>query len=200
LVEAPMGSPDPDVELMVAVQRGNTSAFEQIVFKYNKLIVNFIYKFVNNIGEAEELAQDVFLKIYLARDSYEPRARFSSWIYRIAANEGIKAARKKRRVFFRHTRRDDYATRDDLEALPDGMADAERSLVDREKGEIVRMAIHSLPQKEKLAIILLRYQDLSYGEIAEVMNCTEGAVKTYIHRGKLHLRDFMLPYMAKGLI
>jgi RNA polymerase sigma-70 factor, ECF subfamily len=195
-----MGSPDPDIELMVAFQRGSTSAFEQLLVKYNKLIVNFIYKFVNNIGEAEELAQDVFLKIYLARNSYEPRARFSSWIYRIAANEGIKAAHKKRRVFFWHARQDDNGATDDLEALPDGMADAEHGLADRETGNIVRMAINSLPKKEKLAIVLLRYQDLSYSEIAEVMNCTEGAVKTYIHRGKLHLRDFMLPYITKGLI
>jgi RNA polymerase sigma-70 factor (ECF subfamily) len=133
-----MDSPDPDIELMVAVQRGDASAFEQLLVKYNKIIVNFIYKFVNNIGETEELAQDVFLKIYLARNSYEPRARFSSWIYRIAANEGIKAARKKRWFFPRSAGQDGYGAEDVLEAVPDGRPNAEHMLADNETERILQ--------------------------------------------------------------
>jgi RNA polymerase sigma-70 factor, ECF subfamily len=195
-----MDSPDPDTDLMIAVQQGNTSAFDQLLVKYNKVIVNFIYKFVNNFGEAEELAQEVFLKVYLARNSYEPRARFSTWIFRIAANEGIKAAQRKRRFFSFSKNHNLKGAEDALEDVPDSRADAEGALAKSETGKIVRAAIQSLPPKEKMAVVLRRYQGLSYEEIAEVMNCTEGAVKTYIHRGKLRLRDFMLPYMAKGLI
>jgi RNA polymerase sigma-70 factor, ECF subfamily len=195
-----MGSQNSDLDLMAAVQRGDASAFEQLLVKYNKNIVNFIYKFVNNIGEAEELAQEVFLKIYMARHSYEPRAPFSSWLYRIAANEGIKAAVKGRRLFFRSRRRDTGEHENILESIPDVRQNAEHTLAGNETAQIVQKAISSLPKKEKLAIVLRRYQGLSYEEIAEVMNCTEGAVKTYIHRGKLRLREFMLPYIAKGLI
>jgi RNA polymerase sigma-70 factor, ECF subfamily len=195
-----MGSQNSDFDLMVAVQRGDASAFEQLLVKYNKNIVNFIYKFVNNIGEAEELAQEVFLKIYIARHSYEPRASFSSWLYRIAANEGIKAASKARRLFFRSRIRDTGGHENILESIPDRRQNAEHTLAGNETVQIVQKAINSLPKKEKLAIVLRRYQGLSYEEIAEVMNCTEGAVKTYIHRGKLRLREFMLPYIAKGLI
>jgi len=195
-----MDAKNSDHDLMAAVQRDDPSAFEQLLVKYNKVIVNFIYKFVNDIGEAEELAQEVFLKIYLARHSYEPRAPFSSWLYRIAANEGIKAARKGRRWFFRRRGRDFKSTENALESIPDTRLNAEYILAGNETAQIVQKAISSLPKKEKMAIVLRRYEGLSYEEIAEVMNCTEGAVKTYIHRGKLHLREFMLPYIAKGLI
>jgi RNA polymerase sigma-70 factor, ECF subfamily len=200
LASAPMDSPNSDHALMAAVQRGDTSAFEQLLVKYNRAIVNFIYKFVNDVGVAEELAQEVFLKIYLARHTYEPRAPFSSWLYRIAANEGMRAARKGRRLFFRTRRQDADGHGNALEAIPDIRQNAEHKLTDNETARIVQKAIGSLPKKEKLAIVLRRYEGLSYEEIAGVMNCTEGAVKTYIHRGKLHLRDLMLPYIEKGLI
>jgi RNA polymerase sigma-70 factor, ECF subfamily len=195
-----MDSPNSDHALMVAIQKGDAVAFEQLLVKYSRTIVNFIYKFVNDVGMAEELAQEVFLKIYLARHTYEPRAPFSSWLYKIAANEGMKAARKERRWFFRTGRQEADGHENTLEAIPDTRQNAEHDLKDAETSRIVQKAINSLPKKEKLAIVLRRYEGLSYEEIAAVMNCTEGAVKTYIHRGKLHLRDIMLPYIAKGLI
>jgi RNA polymerase sigma-70 factor, ECF subfamily len=195
-----MHSPDSDHALMAAVQRGDARAFEQLLVKYNRTIVNFIYKFVNDVGVAEELAQEVFLKIYLARNTYEPRAPFTSWLYRIAANEGLKAARRGHRLFFRSRRQDTGGRGKTLETVPDTRQDAEHRLKDHETAIIVQTALNSLPNKEKLAIVLRRYEELSYEEIAEVMNCTEGAVKTYIHRGKLHLHNLMLPYIAKGAI
>jgi RNA polymerase sigma-70 factor (ECF subfamily) len=201
MVDAPMDHCDPDAALMVAYQQGDDRSFDQLLDKYHKPIVNFIYKIVNNAGEAEELAQEVFLRIHRARQAYEPRARFAAWIYRIATNVSLKAAGRNRRMLFwsrNHNSQEDAPPAE--ETLPDPVPDAERQLVNAELGRVIRSAIRALPLKERVAIVLRRYQELSYREIAEIMECTEAAVKTYIHRGKLHVRDRILPYLEKGSI
>jgi RNA polymerase sigma-70 factor (ECF subfamily) len=190
---------DPDTDLMVAFQQGNGAAFEQLLDKYHRPIVNFIYKIVNNAAEAEELAQEVFLRIYRSRDGYEPRARFAAWIYRIATNLSLKEATRKRRMRFwshNHNSGEDPVILE--EVLRDPAPDAEGRLISSELGRVMRRAIGSLPRNEKVALILRRYEELSYREIAEIMDCTEAAVKTYIHRGKLHVRDRILPYLEEG--
>lgn len=196
-----MDSIDSDAALMVAFQHGNSEAFDQLLDKYHKPIVNFIYKIVNNSAEAEELAQEVFLRIYKARHGYEPRARFAAWIYRIATNLILKEADRKRRMRFwtrNNNSHEDSAAEE--ERLRDPEPDAERQLVSSELGIVIRRAISSLPRNERVALVLRRYEDLSYKEIAGIMDCTEAAVKTYIHRGKLHVRDRILPYLQKGRI
>lgn len=186
---------------MIAFQHGNEEAFDHLLDKYQRPIVNFIYKFVNNTAEAEELAQEVFLRVYRARHSYQPKARFAAWIYRIAANLSIKEANRKRRMHF--WSRNTNSAEDSLameEHFRDPVPDAERRLISTELGQVIRRAIRLLPRNEKVALVLRRYQELSYKEIAEIMDCTEAAVKTYIHRGKLHVRTQILPYLQKGRI
>jgi RNA polymerase sigma-70 factor (ECF subfamily) len=199
MVDAPMDLKDPDAELMVAFQQGDGSAFEQLLDKYHRSIVNFIYKIVNNLAEAEELAQEVFLRIYRARHRYEPRARFAAWIYRIATNVSLKEADRKRRMRFWGNNHGSAEATETLEnVFRDPAPDAERQVISSELGRVIRGAIRSLPRNERVALVLRRYEDLSYREIADVMDCTEAAVKTYIHRGKLHVRDRILPYLEKG--
>jgi len=199
MADALMDPIDSDATLMVAFQQGDTVAFDQLLDKYHKPIVNFIYKIVNNSAEAEELAQEVFLRIFRARQRYEPRARFAAWIYRIAVNLSLKeVARKRRMRFWRptdHTREEALAPE---EIFSDPRPDAEHRLISAELGKAVRKAIQSLPKNERIALVLRRYQELSYKEIAEIMQCTEAAVKTYIHRSKLHVRERILPYLEKG--
>jgi RNA polymerase sigma-70 factor (ECF subfamily) len=201
MVDAPMDSIDSDAALMVAFQQGNSEAFGQILDKYQKPIVNFIYKIVNNSAEAEELAQEVFLRIYRARHTYEPRARFAAWIYRIATNLSLKEANRKRRMRFWHPSDSSNADAPAKEEIfRDPVPDAEKTLITTELGRVVRRAIRSLPRNERVALVLRRYEDFSYREIAEIMRCTEAAVKTYIHRGKLHVREQILPYLQKGSV
>ncbi len=188
---------DPDAQLMVAFQRGNDAAFEHILGKYQRGIVNFIYRIVNNRHEAEEVAQDVFLKVYASRATYEPRARFASWIFRIAVNAALKAAERKRRSPIRLSGGRDGGEEHEW-AAADTRPGPEAELAARETEAVVKAAISALPLKERIAVTLRRYEELSYVEIAQVMNCSEAAVKTYIHRAKLHLRERLLPYMEKG--
>lgn len=199
--DAPMDPIDPDAELMVAVQHDNGAAFEQLLDKYHRHIVNFIYKFVNNAAEAEDLAQEVFLRIYRARHRYQPKARFAAWAYRIATNLSLKEAeRKRRRGFWNQNHKGREGPISEEEVLSDPVPNAEGRLISAELGEVIRGAIRSLPRNERVAVVLRRYEELSYKEIAEIMSCTEAAVKTYIHRGKLHIRDRILPYLQKGRI
>jgi RNA polymerase sigma-70 factor (ECF subfamily) len=192
---------DPDVELMIAVQHENGAAFEQLLDKYHRPIVNFIYKFVNNTTEAEDLAQEVFLRIYRARHRYEPKARFAAWAYKIATNLSLKeAARKRRWGFWSRNHKGHEEAINEEEVFSDPLPNAEGRLMSAELGQVIRSAIRSLPRNEKVAVVLRRYQELSYKEIAEIMSCTEAAVKTYIHRGKLHIRERILPYLQKGRI
>jgi RNA polymerase sigma-70 factor (ECF subfamily) len=187
---------DPDAETMLAVQQGNVAAFEQLLDKYHRPIVNFIYKIVNNTSEAEELAQEVFLRVYRARGSYVPKARFAAWIYKIAANLSFKESRRRRRMRFWSGNHhfNEAGAREELDVADPG-PHAEERIISSELSLAVRRAIRSLPKKEKTALILRRYEELSYREIAEIMECTEAAVKTYIHRGKMHVRDRILPYL-----
>ncbi len=199
MVDVPMNHSDPDAALMVAYQKGDDSSFDQLLDKYHRPIVNFIYKIVNNAGEAEELAQEVFLRVCRARHTYEPRARFAAWIYTIATNLSLKAAGRNRRMRFWNRNHDSHGDSPPVEeTLPDPLPDAEQRLIASEMGEVIRRAIQALPLNERVAIVLRRYEELSYREIAEIMECTEAAVKTYIHRGKLHVRDRILPYLEKG--
>ena len=198
MIDMPMEFSDHDSELMVAYQNGDYTAFDQLLDKYHRPIVNFIYKFVNNVSEAEDLAQEVFLRIHRAKEGYEPRARFAAWIYRIAANVSLKEIGRKKRMRFWNPNNNSHSPPDSEEPFPDPRPNAENRLISAEMAREIRRAIQALPPKERLALVLRRYQDLSYREIAETMGCTEAAVKTYIHRGKLHVRDHILPYMQKG--
>jgi RNA polymerase sigma-70 factor (ECF subfamily) len=199
MVDVSMDQMDPDAELMLAVQKGNVAAFEHLLDKYHRSIVNFIYRIVNDRAVAEELAQEVFLRVYRARHSYMPRARFAAWIYRIAANLSFREAGRRRRARpggGNHNSREPGGV-SQLE-VPDPSPAADQRLISSETSGLVRRAIRSLPRKEKTALILRRYEELSYKEIAEIMECTEAAVKTYIHRGKVHLHDRLLPYLQNG--
>ena len=189
---------DPDAALMVAFQNGSEEAFALLLDKYQRPIVNFLYRIVNDRSEGEDLAQEVFLRVYRARAKYEPRGRFAPWIYRIATNVGLKAARRKRRTQLWSVSSKEFEPQ--AAAVCESAASAEQQLVQAELTRVVRRSIERLPVKERIAIVLRRYEELSYREIADVMNCTEAAVKTYIHRGKLHLRDRILSYVRGGKI
>ena len=168
---------NPDATLMVAFQRGDVNAFDQLLVKYHKAIVNFIYKIVANRAEAEDLAQDVFLQVYRGRSSYEPRASFAAWIYRIAANAGFKALRRRRRSPIDRLEPGNNESEEEIASFPDSKPDVEKQLADSETVKLVQEALLGLPKNEKIAIMLHRYEELSYKEIAEVMNCVRSVIR-----------------------
>ena len=183
---------DADALLMQQVRDGDAGAFDLLMNRYQRPLKNFIYRMIPDAALAEELAQDVFVRIYLARKSYVPTARFSTWLFKVATNTTLKHIRKNRRML----READLARPDGeapLEALGVAGGDSALDLVEKEElARMVRQALGRLPQKEQVALFLRKYEDYSYQEIAETMKCSVGAIKTYIHRGKLRLRDMLL--------
>ena len=173
-----------DTELMLRVKQGDEDAFRQIVETYGKPILDLCYRYVGNQEDAEEVAQDVFIRLYKAAHRYEPRAKLSTFLYRIAVNlslNRIRDRKAKRWIPWDIHRKEDINNSIHIET-PDQL------LEQKENQKIIRRAIDSLPANQKTAVILKRFHDLSYEEIAQVMECSVSAVESRLHRAKLTLK------------
>jgi len=183
---------DADAQLMERVRDGDAASFDLLMDRYRRPVVNFVYRMVRDAAAAEEIAQDVFVQIYLARKRYTASARFSTWLFKVATNTTLKHIRKHRRV----VRESELATETRerfLDLLTAGESDgAHESLERKELGLLVQQALVALPDKEKVALTLRKYEGCSYQEIADIMKCSVAAIKTHIHRGKLRLRETLL--------
>lgn len=181
---------DQDAELMLKFARGEISAFEQILKKYKDTIINVAYRFVQNYPEAEEIAQEVFLKIYHSAKTYKPKAKLSTWVYRITANLSLNYLRSKK-----HS--PPVPLEETLE-IP-GSITPEENFVKKELIRRVREALNSLPENQKLAIILKKYENLSYEEISKIIGCSISAVDSLIQRAKQNLKRKLAPHVSPHL-
>lgn len=184
---------DPDVQLMLAVQRGDRSAFEQLFEKHIRGVVGFAAQFVGARARAEELAQDVFLQVYRTRARYLPRARFTTWLYRMVTNACLSEVR--RADHRSRSRSLDGSVNHDIDALG-SLADAttrssEDALLSQESLDRLRAVLDDLPPQQRAAVLLARVEGLSYEEVAEALSCSVSAVKSLIHRATVTLRDRM---------
>jgi RNA polymerase sigma-70 factor (ECF subfamily) len=192
---------DIDVELMLGFQAGDLQAFEKLFSRHARSVVNFAYRFVRNRGVAEELAQEIFLKVHDAAPDYRPEAKFTTWLFRIATNVCLNEIR---RPHFKATHRSlDTGTTDDRER-PVELEATERMgpqavMERRAVTAALKHALERLPEKQRLAFILNKYQELSYAEVAEVMGISEKAVKSLIHRAKEAMAEHLRPLSAELL-
>lgn len=180
---------------MLLVQRDEPTGFEALSARNRTLVVRYLSRMVRNRAVAEELAQDVFLRVYRSRHSYEPSARFSTWLYRIATNVALNHFRDDRRRMHNVSLDWQDAERARREA-PDGRPLIEDALAREATAREIRHAVLSLPPKQRAAVIMHKYEELEYAEIAAVLGCTPSAVKALmfrayeILRGRLrHLTD-----------
>jgi RNA polymerase sigma-70 factor (ECF subfamily) len=191
---------DIDVELMLGFQAGDLQAFERLFSRHARSIVNFAYRFVRNREVAEELAQEIFLKVHDAAPQYRPEAKFTTWLFRIATNVCLNEIR---RPHFKATHCSLTIGTDDRE-LPVELEDTERpgpqAVMERRAVAVaLKQALERLPEKQRLAFILNKYQDLSYAEVAEVMKISEKAVKSLIHRAKEAMAERLRPLSTELL-
>jgi len=183
-----------DTELMLRVKEGDEEAFRQIVKRYQKPILDLVFRYVGNQEDAEEVAQDVFIRLYRAAHTYEPKAKLSTYLYRIAVNLSLNRIRDrkwKRFVSLEFLRRGG-----EKDAMSSGIRAPDSLLEQKEKQQAVREAVDSLPPNQKTAVILKRFQELSYGEIAEVMDCSVSAVESRLHRAKQALQKKLRPLVS----
>ncbi len=177
--------------------RAREEAFNFLVAKYRAPVIHFLYRMVYRREPAEDLAQEVFLRMYRARKNYQPRAKFSTWLFRIATNVALNALRDGRMRHQREISIDASETEQPLaEALPDGMATAEQVMLEQERLAVIRRAVEELPEKQRLAVLLHKYQELDYAEIAEVLECSESALKSLLFRAYETLRVRLRPLLG----
>ena len=172
-------------ELMARIAEGDEDAFEMLVRRHQTSVLNLIYRFIGDRTGAKDLAQEVFLRVWQVAKSYEPRAKFTTWIYQITANlcfNELKSSRRKKWLQFLRFGEDQENTIE--EVLVDPSPSPEDLLLSREQSRRILDALHSLPDNQRLALILKRYDDLSYNEIARVLGCSVSAVESLIVRAK----------------
>ncbi len=185
------GDETSDAQIMLRVKAGDQPAFDYLVQKYRRPMVSFMYRMARNAAAAEDLAQEVFLRVYRSRGSYEASAKFTTWLYRIATNLAVNHARDTR-----HERPEVTVSLDEpneesgttLE-LPDGNLTAEQALVRRERMLAIRSKVEALPEPQKLAVIMHKYQQMDYKQIAEVLKKSESATKSLLFRAYETLRE-----------
>lgn len=187
---SPMASPgivDRDAELMLRVRSGDTAAFAQILERHRNPMVGFMFRMVQDQGVAEDLAQEVFLRVYRARAGYEPSARFSTWMYRIATHLALNWLRDHRNERNRESLDEEIADGLGRQVL-DRTPNTEQRLVAESHLYEVRRAVEMLPDKQRAAVLMHKYQDLEYGQIARTLECSESAVKSLLFRAYDRLR------------
>jgi RNA polymerase sigma-70 factor (ECF subfamily) len=192
-----------DVQLMLDVKAGDEQSFALLLQRYRSPLVNFLYRMVRNREQAEDLAQEVFIRVYRARADYVPSAKFTTWLFRIATNLALNSLRDTR-----HQRMelslDAPVTADaedgDERALDvaDKNPDIEQHLVEEARKAMIKHAIDKLPEKQRAAVLLHKYQELDYGEIAKILSCSESALKSLLFRAYETLRVELAPLVARA--
>lgn len=183
---------DPDVQLMLAVQRGDEAAFEALFRKHVRPVVGFALSFVGSQARAEELAQEAFVRVYQTRSRYQPAARFTTWLYRIVTNLCLSDTRRvEHRVMTEpHTRGGGGEVVVDAGDLPDEQGQSgEERLLAHEDLDRVRDVLDRLPPQQRAALLLARVEGLSYDEVAKSLESSVSAVKSLIHRATVSMRD-----------
>ena len=192
---------DPDVRLMLRVRDDDAGAFEELVRRYQGRLVRLFHHIGPSPELAEDLAQEVFLRIYRSRSKYEAGAKFSTWLFTIAGNVARNAARshgRRREVNEADTRR---VAEDSQPSLMAGMALDASSLMParvvegEERALMVRKAVESLGERQRMALMLSRFENMSYVEIAEAMGLTTKAVKSLLSRARVNLKEALAEYI-----
>ena len=180
-----------DADLMLRVKDGDDAAFEYLAEKYRRPMLGFMYRVTRNTHIAEELAQEVFLRVYRARATYNAEAKFSTWLYRIASNLSVNYLRDTK-----HERPEMAVSLDEPDEetgttldLADKSLDAEQQILRRERLAAIKRHVQALPERQRNAVLMHKYQGLDYRQIAEVLNISESATKSLLFRAYETLRE-----------
>lgn len=198
----PASAADPqeisDADVMLLVKTGDESAFSFLVQKYRRPMVSFMYRMCQNPSSAEELAQEVFLRVYRSRESYEASAKFSTWLYRIATNLAVNYARDTRHERPENTVRLDEPDQETgtTPDLADDTLSAEEQMLRAERVAMIRKRVEALPERQRLAVVMHKYQQMDYRQIAEVLKLSESATKSLLFRAYETLREQLKEFVS----
>jgi RNA polymerase sigma-70 factor (ECF subfamily) len=189
---------DPDIRLMLRVREDQPGAFEELVELYQRRLVAVMNHLVGNAEEAEDLAQEVFLRVYRARKKYRPRSKFSTWLFTIANNLALNALRARQRKPMVPLPIQDsgpLGPRPAEQLVRDHHSGPMKRMQQQELADIVRQALEGLNERQRMAVVLNKFEDMNYAEIAEVMALTTKAVKSLLSRARMNLRAALAGYI-----
>jgi RNA polymerase sigma-70 factor (ECF subfamily) len=180
-----------DAEVMLRVKAGDQAAFDYLVQKYRRAMISFMYRMAHNSGAAEDLAQEVFLRVYRSRETYTASAKFTTWLYRIATNLAANYARDTR-----HEKPENTVSLDQPDEetgltmdVPDSSLNVEQNILRQERLAAIRKHVQDLPERQRMAVIMHKYQAMDYRQIAEVLHLSESATKSLLFRAYETLRE-----------
>jgi RNA polymerase sigma-70 factor (ECF subfamily) len=190
------GGERSDAEVMLAVAAGDEAGYNYLVGKYHRQIIHFLFRMVHNEAVAEELAQEVFLRVYRSRESYRAEAKFSTWLYRIATNLAVNHARDTK---YERTAQTMNLDEPDAETgttpeVADAGLNVEQRLVREERMAAIRAQVSALPERQRMAVLMHKYQEMDYRQIGEVLKLSESATKSLLFRAYQTLRERLKEY------
>jgi len=181
---------DPDVRLMLEFQKGDQASFEKLMSKYYSRLLNFIYRYVGIREIAEDLTQEVFMKVYQNVNRYQAKAKFSTWAFTIARNVCLNELRRLKRKTVSLNETFDVGEDTVMRQVEDeSLSLPHEEMAKQERAQSIKNAIATLPENQRVAVLLRRYENFSYEEIAQTMNTTVKAVKSLLSRAKVNLRN-----------
>jgi RNA polymerase sigma-70 factor (ECF subfamily) len=187
---------DPDNELMKRVGSGELAAFKRLVEKYQRIITGTIYRYTGNHHEVEDLAQEIFFKVYKAAKRYTPQAKFSTWLYKVVVNHCLNYQRRQRRDALITSVDNSYSAnnKSSLQLAEAQNKQPEKLLQQQEIQAAIKRAISELPDRQRMALILYRFEGLSYKEIAKALGCSLSAVESLLFRAMTKLKEKLKTY------
>jgi RNA polymerase sigma-70 factor (ECF subfamily) len=188
---------DRDAQLMLRVRDGDDESFRLLLEKHRTPVIRFVYRMVQDQAIAEELAQEVFLRVYRSRETYEPSAKFTTWLFRIATHLALNCMRDGRNERGHHRLDDDGDGDMPVREVADRRPTVEQRMVYQTRLREVRDAIAMLPRKQRAAVLMHKYEEMEYVQIAQVLECSESAVKSLLFRAYEALRA-RLAHMSTG--
>jgi len=186
---------DPDIRLMLRVRADDAPAFAELVERFQHRLVAVMHHLVGSAHEAEDLAQEVFLRVYRNRKKYRPRAKFSTWLFTIANNLALNALRDRRRRPVLPLEVQESGPLGTGPAAPARDVPPAQNLQQQELADVIRRALDGLGERQRVAIVLNKFEDMNYADIADVMGLTPKAVKSLLSRARGKLREALQGYI-----
>jgi len=191
-----------ETQLIKGIQQGDRKSFQILVENYQRMVVNTCLGIVHNKADAEDLAQDVFLEIFRTAENFRGDSKLSTWLYRIATNRSLNQIRKnKRNRFFQSIEETFTGGRNRASEISENHGDQpDRNITDQQRKELLHRAIDRLPEKQRIAFTLNKYEELPYQQIAEIMEISLASVESLIHRAKKNLQEQLLDCYKKKCV
>ncbi len=191
-----------EAQLIKGIQQGDRKSFQILVETYQRMVVNTCLGIVHNRADAEDLAQDVFLEIFRTAGNFRGDSKLSTWLYRIATNRSLNLIRNnKRKRFFQSIEETFTGGRNRTSEISENRSDQpDQNITDQQRSEMLHRAIDRLPEKQRIAFTLNKYEELPYQQIAEVMEISLASVESLIHRAKKNLQEQLLDCYKKKCV